>query len=90
VVERLADPDVLQHRKGGGLLRVHVDEHEAHRLAAHDLQVGHGLDLVGLIGRHVHQEIGAAREKLGHLGLPVGDEADLNLADLSAGPSGTP
>ena len=74
--------------EGRALLRVHLQEHDAHRLAADHLQIRHGLDLVGLVLRHVHEEVQAAGEQLRHLRLPVGDEADLDLPDAFAWPFG--
>ena len=40
------------------------------------------LELIGLIGRHVHDQVDAARHHFGDLRLPVGNEADLDLVDF--------
>ena len=75
-------------RDGRALLRVHLQEHDPHGLAADHLQVRHGLDLIGLVLWHVHDEIHAAGEQLRHLGLAVRDEADLDLLTIFGWPFG--
>jgi hypothetical protein len=80
--DRLAHALVLEHREGRAVLRVHLQEDNAHRLAADDLKIWHGSDLVGLVLRHMHDEVEPAGQQLRHLGLPVRDEARLDLGDL--------
>ena len=78
----LAHAHVLEFGRGGSFLAVHLHEHDAHGVAAQHLQVRQGLQFVGLVLGHVHDEVFAARDHLGHLGLAIGDEADHDLADL--------
>jgi hypothetical protein len=74
--------DVLEHRRRRVVQGVHLQEGDAHGLAADDLQVRHRLQLLGLVRRHVHDEVEPAREHLGDLRLAVGDDADLDPGDL--------
>ena len=43
---------------------------------------GTALSCSRLVDGDIHDQVNAARQHLGDLGLPVGDEADLDLLDL--------
>ena len=60
VVQRAADAHILEHRERRGFLRVHVQEDDAHGLAADHLQLRNRLDLIGLVLRDMHEEVEAA------------------------------
>jgi hypothetical protein len=77
-----AHANVAQLRRRRALGGGEVEEDDAHRAAGDDLQRRHDAHLLGLVGRDVHDEVEAARQHLGDLGLPVRDEADDDALDL--------
>jgi hypothetical protein len=80
--DRLAHARVAQLRRQRALGRIHLQERIAHDLGGHDLKIWRAAQLLRLIERDVLDEIEPAREHLGDLGLPVRNEAQLDLFDL--------
>ena len=62
--------------------RVEVQEHDAHGAAGLHGDLRRSLELLGLGVVDVHDEVHAARQRLGDLGLAIRDHADLDLVDL--------